>query len=91
MTDWRTILSWKQVPREIKVGDLVKVLKVEGTLLRPSWIGVEGVVGEIDPNRNNWENRTHVGMIRVRVDAVDVIRDIYFPFNFWRDYLEIVS
>jgi hypothetical protein len=90
--NWRKILSWKQVPRELKVGSKVRVIKVAGTLLRSHWIGVEGTILDFDPNNDSWQNISHKGVIKVLVgQETDSTRYIYFPFNFWRDYLEILE
>jgi hypothetical protein len=95
MTNWRKILSWKQVPRELEVGSKVRVIATPELMdridLSHTRIGKVFTITDIDRNRPVWSNydicspdcMNYIGNVNAGIEG--------FPYSHWRDFLEIVG
>ena len=102
MKNWRRVLSWKQVPRELKVGDKVRIVAsielLSGIDIEEDLSGCYGYIAKIE-SRSNWRGAdvnptvefNYFGDIGVQgEDHEGSFFNYLFPYSHWRDFLEVV-
>ena len=98
MKNWRQILSWKQVPREIQIGD--KVIFIGSLedfrsidIPEVSYMGLVNTVGtiiEADPGAS--DNSKKNDRIQYGRIIVDVGNDTWWiPYSHWRTYIKVLD
>jgi hypothetical protein len=94
MTNWRQTLSWKQVPREPKVGDTIRVIASD-ILLNMVYIDIvhAGMLMKIivvDPSVD-YDCGSFDYLREQDFKGEIIARVVSFPYSHWKQYFEIVN